>query len=419
MCDVSLWRSYWVSLCLFLTGAVALIIPSGYSFGFYGLGFIGLIFWLFVRNQLLTADVRTFLIPVLVYALGQLVLGLREQMSWRSVDPVLPFLLMVFAVWLLRRYKPSADWFWSGLAVGAVGAACFSGYQALGLGLRAGGYLHPIQFGNIALLLGVLCMVRALITLKPTWMNALMWIGFACGIAASVWSQTRGGWVAIVLIFFWILMHATQDWTWLRKITTVFVLMASIAILGVQLGLSKVIQSRVSDAIVETVAFIETNNQDSPVGSRLAMWRFAVHHIGDAPLLGIGKQGWIALRDQGIANGELSAVFISQLTHLHNEYLDAVIKRGLIGLSFLLVLYLGPMVFFFRPYLNAINVEVKSLAMVGMVIPMMFMDFGLTQVFLSHNSGRMVLVSLWVCAAALLLNAVETSKQSTPITPVH
>ena len=367
MREGALWRSYWGPLFLFLIGVIALIVPSGYSFGFYGLSFVGLVLWLMVRNRLLGADAQTFVIPVLFYAIGQLVLGLREQMAWPSVDPVMPFLLMIFAVWFLRRYKPSADWFWSGLAIGAVGAACFSGYQALGLGLRAGGYLHPIQFGNIALLLGVLCMVRALLTLKTTGMNALMWLGFACGIVASVWSQTRGGWVAIVLIFFWILMHATKEWTWLRKLTTVFVLIASIAILGVQFGLSKVIQSRVSDAIVETVAFIETNNQDSPVGSRLAMWRFAVHHIGDAPLLGIGKQGWIALRDQGIANGELSAVFISQLTHLHNEYLDSVLKRGLIGLALLLVLYLGPMVLFFRPYLNAIDVEVKSLAMVGMV----------------------------------------------------
>lgn len=184
-------------------------------------------------------------------------------------------------------------------------------------------------------------------------------------------------------------------------------LIGSIAILGIQFGLSKVVQSRVSDAIVETMAFIDTNNQDSPVGSRLAMWRFGVQHIVDAPLLGVGMQGWIALRDQGIANGELSAAFISQLTHLHNEYLDSVIKQGLIGLALLLVLYLGPMVLFFRPSLNAIDVEVKSLAMVGMVVPMMYMDFGLTQVFLSHNSGRMVLVSLWVCAAALMLNAAE------------
>lgn len=411
MRDLSLSRSYWASLLLFLTVALTLVILSGYSFGYYGLCFTGLISWLLIRNQLICNDTRTFVIPILVYAFGQLMLSLREQMAWSSVDSAIPFLLAVFALWFLRRSKPRAHWFWSGLAVGAVGAACFSGYQALGLGIRAGGHLHPIQFGNIALLLGVLCMVRALITLKLTWMNVLMWIGFASGIVASVWSQTRGGWVAIVLIFIWVLMHTTKQWTWLRKVTTVFVLIGSIAILGNQFGLSKVVQSRVSDAIVETMAFIDTNNQDSPVGSRLAMWRFGMQQIGEAPLLGVGMQGWMALRDQGIANGELSAVFISQLTHLHNEYLDAVLKRGLIGLALLLVLYLGPMVLFFRPYMNAVDVEVKSLAMVGMVVPMMFMDFGLTQVFLSHNSGRMVLLSLWVCAAALMLNAAEDNER--------
>lgn len=411
MRDVIQLRSIWIAMFLFLIGAVALIIPSGYSFGIYGLSFIGLILWLLVRDQLLGSDTRAFVIPLMVYGLGQLALSLQEQQTWRSVDQALPFLLMIFAVWLLRRCKPSADWFWTGLAVGAVGAACFSGYQVLGSGIRAGGYLHPIQFGNIALLLGVLCMVRALITLKLTWMNALMWVGFASGSVASVWSQTRGGWVAIVLIFFWIFIHATKQWTLLRKSTTIIVLIMSIATLGVQLGLNKVIQSRVTEAAVETVAFVKANNQDSPVGSRLAMWKYAAHHMTDAPLLGIGNQGWIALRDQGIASGELSAVYISQLTHLHNEYLDATLKRGLIGLALLLMLYLGPMIFFFRPCLNAINVEIKSLAMAGVVIPMMFMDFGLTQVFLSHNSGRMVLISLWASAAALLRNALEDNER--------
>jgi O-antigen ligase len=410
MHDAPLWRSCWVPLCLFLTSALSLVIPSGYSYGFYGLGFTGLIMWMFVRTRLLDCEARTFLMPVIVYALGQLALGLFEQQLWRTADALAPFFMMTFAFWLLRQCKPSAAWFWSGLAVGAVGASCFSGYQALGLGIRAGGYLHPIQFGNIALLLGVLCMARALITLELTWMNALMWVGFVGGVFASLWSQTRGGWVAIVLIFFWILIHATQQWSWLRKMATALVLLGSLGVVGVQFGFNKVVQTRVSDAIVETVAFVKTNHQDSPVGSRLAMWQFAMHHLGDAPLLGIGKQGWISLRDQGVADGELSAVFISELTHLHNEYLDSLIKRCLVGLVLLLVLYLGPMVWFFRPYLNAINVEVKSLAMAGMVIPMMYMDFGLTQVFLSHNSGRMVLVSLWVCAGALMLNAVEDNQ---------
>jgi O-antigen ligase len=401
----------WSALYVFLTGAVALVMPSGYSLGFYGLSFAGLLVWLAVRNRLFGKDVLLFVVPVLVYAIGQLVQGLLEQFTWRSVDPVMPFLMLGFGVWFLRRYKPSADWFWSGLAVGAIGAACFAADQALVLGGRAGGYLHPIMFGNIALLLGVLCMVRALITLQLTWMNAFMWLGFASGVMASVWSQTRGGWVAIVLIFFWILAHATRQWSWLRRLATVTALVGCLGVLGLQLGLAKVVHSRVSVAIAETTAFIESNQQDSPVGSRLAMWRFAVQHISDAPWLGVGKQGWVALRDHGVANGELSAAYISNLDHVHSEYLDAVLKHGLIGLLLMLVLYLAPMFLFFRPYLNALNREVKSLAMAGMVIPMMYMDFGLTQVFLSHNSGRMVLVSLWMCAAALLLNAVEDNEQ--------
>jgi O-antigen ligase len=401
----------WSALYVFLTGAVALVMPSGYSLGFYGLSFAGLLVWLAVRNRLFGKDVLLFVVPVLVYAIGQLVQGLLEQFTWRSVDPVMPFLMLGFGVWFLRRYKPSADWFWSGLAVGAIGAACFAADQALVLGGRAGGYLHPIMFGNIALLLGVLCMVRALITLQLTWMNALMWLGFASGVMASVWSQTRGGWVAIVLVFFWILAHATRQWSWLRRLATVTALVGCLGVLGLQLGLAKVVHSRVSVAIAETTAFIESNQQDSPVGSRLAMWRFAVQHISDAPWLGVGKQGWVALRDHGVANGELSAAYISNLDHVHSEYLDAVLKHGLIGLLLMLVLYLAPMFLFFRPYLNALNREVKSLAMAGMVIPMMYMDFGLTQVFLSHNSGRMVLVSLWMCAAALLLNAVEDNEQ--------
>ena len=55
--------------------------------------------------------------------------------------------------------------------------------------------------------------------------------------------------------------------------------------------------------------------------------------------------------------------------------------------------------------------EVKALAMAGMVVPMMYMDFALTQSFLTHNSGRIVLCSLWMCVAALMLNAVEVESE--------
>ena len=136
------------------------------------------------------------------------------------------------------------------------------------------------------------------------------------------------------------------------------------------------------------------------------MWQFSLNQVKDAPWFGHGQQGWSELRDKGIAKGELDS-FIANFSHVHNEYLDTLLKRGVVGLVLLLLLFFGPMLWFFKPYLKSTDTEVKSLAMAGIVIPMMYMDFGLTQVFLSHNSGRMVLVSLWMCVAALLLNAAE------------
>lgn len=294
--------------------------------------------------------------------------------------------------------------------IGAIGGAGIAAYQAIKLGARADGFTQAIQFGNIALLFGVLCLVRALTTLQPSILNVLMWLGFASGVAASVWSQTRGGWVAIAFVFCWVLIQAIRPWPWFKRIFAVLVLLGVVAIPVSQFGLHKVVESRVEEAVIEATAYLDANKQNSPVGARLAMWQFTIQKVGDAPLLGHGKQGWLELRDQAIAKGEL-VPYIGNFSHVHNEYLDVLLKRGMVGLVLLVLLYAGPMFWFFKPYLNTADIEVKSLAMAGMVIPMMYMDFGLTQLFLGHNSGRMVLASLWMCTAALLLNASEDNRQ--------
>jgi O-antigen ligase len=404
------WSDSVLACFVFFVGAASLVMPHGYAAGFYCVVFFGVIVWLFKRDALLSKDAWPFAFPLLAYASGLLLLGLMESAAWRSVDPILPFVLFVFGLWALRRYKPNTAWFWAGLAFGAMGAAGVAGYQAIKLGVRADGFTQAIQFGNIALLYGVLCMVRALTTLQLSWFNLLMWLGFASGVAASVWSQTRGGWLAVALVLGWVLVQAISPWLWFKRVCAVLMLVGVVAIPATQLGLYKVVELRIEQARIETKAYFETHQQNSSVGSRLAMWQFAVQQVGDAPWLGHGKQGWIEMRDQAIAKGELHP-FIANFSHVHNEYLDVLLKRGAVGLALLMLLYLVPMLWFFKPYLKAADIEVKSLAMAGMVIPMMYMDFGLTQVFLGHNSGRMVLVSVWMCVAALLLNAAE--KKST------
>jgi O-antigen ligase len=134
------------------------------------------------------------------------------------------------------------------------------------------------------------------------------------------------------------------------------------------------------------------------------MWSVAVDEIAQAPIFGHGNQGWIEVRNAAIADGRMSS-FSAGFSHLHNEYLNVAFKRGLVGLALYLAMFLVPMMMFFRPHMKYPTADVRALAMAGMVVPMMYLDFGLTQVFLSHNSGRIILGSLWMSIAALLLNS--------------
>lgn len=394
------------SVSLFLVGAACLAMPSGYSLGFYLITLISFCLWIKDRDNLLPTEARFFLWPIVIYGVGSCLLALYEKVASREFDTHLPFLLFLFGFWGLRKFKPNAKVFWLGLATGAILSAFISGYQSIGLGIRAEGFgVHPIQFGNIALLLGVLCMVRAIASSQWSRLNFVLWIGFVAGLASSMWSQTRGGWLAVALIIGWILINATKSWPSAKRVTAAFFVSILLALPALQPN--GLVQLRVTHAVKEFNGYFENAQQDTSVGSRLAMWRLAIGAIMEKPsLLGNGNQGWIELRDAAVADGRLSP-FSSGFTHLHNEYLNIVFKRGFLGLIFLLAMYLVPMLTFFRPYLYDDRPDVRALAMSGMVIPMMFMDFGLTQAFLSHNSGRVVLCSLWMCTAALLLNTID------------
>lgn len=390
---------------LFLLGAIALTVSSGYSVGFYVLCLMGLLSSSqSLRASCIRSDFRYFYWPMVLYSVGNLIMAFADTWSMREIGIYLPYLIAIFGYCGIRYYKPRAEWFWLGIAIGALGAALLAGYQSMFLGMRAGGHTHPIQFGNIALLMGVLCLVRVIANPIIDWLNSLMCLGFISGLAASIWSQTRGGWIAVGFILIWIFATAAKKWQ-RGKLAIASIMMVIIMIIPI-LHTDSLVVNRINEAVSEVNSFIVDNKQDTSVGIRLAMWGVAIHGIKDAPLIGHGMQGWIDARDAAIKDGRLSS-FSAGLSHIHNEYIDAAFKRGLVGLALLLSMYLIPMLFYFRPHLHDDSESVRALSMAGMLVPMMYMDFGLTQVFLSHNSGRIVLVGFLMCIAALMSNAID------------
>jgi O-antigen ligase len=311
-------RSFF-NLFIFLAGASALVLPRGYSLGFFLACLSALLLWLPNRENLIDAKNKWLVWPCILYATGLMAIGLVHQWAWRTLDPYVPFLMMALGVWGIRKFQPNALFFWGGLAVGAIGAAVLAGYQSVVLGARADGFNHAIQFGNAALLMGVLCLVRLLTVRGNRWMDAFMALGFCAGLAASVWSQTRGGWLAVLLILAWALVNGTQDWQPVKRGVASVALLSVLAIPALQPN--GVVQQRVMSAVTEFEGYLESRSQGNSVGARLAMWEFSLHDIPLAPLIGQGLGGWKHARDAGIQSGALDP-FMKNFHHLHNEFID-------------------------------------------------------------------------------------------------
>jgi O-antigen ligase len=107
--------------------------------------------------------------------------------------------------------------------------------------------------------------------------------------------------------------------------------------------------------------------------------------------------GWGSVANYVKISGDTADVF-QHFNHFHNELLDALVKRGLVGGLALLVIYCLPALLFYRQLQHA-NDSVKPLALTGVVLVLATFIFGLTQSFFSHSSGVMVyvfmLIILW------------------------
>jgi O-antigen ligase len=114
-------------------------------------------------------------------------------------------------------------------------------------------------------------------------------------------------------------------------------------------------------------------------------------------VLGWGENGY-KQQMEVLANEGVVDSGILVYGHAHNEFIDAFAKRGILGVIVLLTLYLIPLRLFARHFSEP-DLTKRSIAVAGVLLPVTYIDFGLTQVFLSHNSGVMMyaflLAILW------------------------
>lgn len=404
-------RNY-TSLAAFLLMAIALVVPSGYSLGAVML-LLGSTVLLFARKGPALERRDWWIVAVLVaIALVWIAEAWLDGQGSRGMDKPIRFILAVPVLMLLLAYPPRAGALWAGLAVGGLLTGSWALWQKAALGVeRASGYTYVIQYGNISMLTGILCLAGMGWAVKQPrrgmWL-ALLLLGCVGGVLGSLLSGTRGGWIGIPVVL-WVLYRGygrDLPHRWKASALSALLIIGALAYALPQTG----VQARAAEAVEDVYLYFVEDYRLTSVGARFDMWHGASRLIAQKPVFGWGTSGYQEGMRELAERGVIDHV-TGQFGHAHNEFIDAAAKRGIFGLLAVLALYLVPMRLFARQ-LNAPDLELRALAVAGVLLPVAYFDFGLSQVFLAHNSGVMVYAFLLPVIWALFRQAERKQKQA-------
>ncbi len=389
----------YTSIAIFLFFALSLIVKSGFSLG-AALLFAGSAILIRKSPKPFLRKDDVIIIGVLFsYFVITALINLFHHASLSEYDPPLRFLLVIPVLLLLRVSPPDPRAIWGGLAVGAILAGIFTGWENIALGQgRAGGYTNPIQYGDISVLLGMLCLVgldwaqsqrRA-----KTWIIFLL-IGTVMGVLGAIFTGSRGSWISVPLCLIALCIFHKATFgnrlivTAMGAIIFIFTILYFIPPSGVE--------TRLELATSQTEAYFSDHESETSLGARLEMWRTGLMIAPEKPWLGWGKQGLME-RVKVLAQQGKIDIIVTHYTHLHNEFIDALAKRGILGLLAVLGLYFIPLALFTKKIKSA-GKNARSYALGGMLLCLCYVGFGISQAFLTHNNGVMMfaftLVLLW------------------------
>ena len=258
----------------------------------------------------------------------------------------------------------------------------------------ANNFTNAIPYGDIALLLGVLPLYSVSRRHESGWMNGLAIVGAVAGLAASVLSASRGGWVALPL--FAILLR--MPWrAWLS-------LLVLIVLTGLLLAQFDPMFASRFQAASSDLQLLAAGNRDTSIGVRTQLWQSSLHVFTQHPIWGVGKgllkHTLATLEQQGMITS-----LASTYAHAHNELISGLAETGLIGGVLLLSLYGAPALLFWR-YRNSPYPRVAGIARMGLALAGGFFIFGWTEVLfivaMTTSIYAMLMVSLLGMLAAEL-----------------
>ena len=378
-------------------------------------GFLLLLSLVFFRYRsvvrVLGRDDWRFVLPFLSYVIVAIGLIVWHGDDVSSFDRPSRFLGAVLILTLLLRVRLSPLVVFAGGAIGGLAVGLYSAYEVLiGDVGRVTSFDNAIYFGNGALVLALVTFCGLTCSLHGKhW--SLSWIvllvtGFSGAMLGGILSGTRGGWLAVPLIFL------LAVWTYRRyvfKHPRALVASTSVMLLlGVAFFSLNIVENRIGQAVEQTESYFEDGHVYSSVGLRLEMWRAGWMLFVENPVAGVGEDRFDSALNSLVDEGRVNQAILT-FRHLHNQFVDHAAKGGVLAVLALLAVFLGPMKLF-APYMRSDVPVVAASALMGMGFTLAFMVFCLTQGMFSRNIGVMMYVIVPMLAWTMIRQTESREK---------
>jgi len=347
-----------------------------------------------------------------------LMLGRTHDLN--MIDRPLRMCLMMAAIPVVLVARPPPCALWLGAAGGAVASLALVAFQGLWLGMaRPGGWMNPITFGDLALCLSLLSLAGA-IDATRAWARWSAALGMLAGLAASLLSGSRGGWLMLALLVSLPLLWAPQPqrrhvpWGLALALPLLAGALAALAYALPQTG----VRDRIAMGVTDVRLVLAGNRAPTSLSVRLELWRGGLMLVREHPWAGIDMPAYKRRMREWVAEGKLSpAVFAPpEPPHLHNDLLQVLVTRGAIGLAAWSGILLAPLAFFWTQLRQTQHAQAPALA--GLLLVLAYASFGLTEaIFWSMKANvfyaLLVFVLMgWVLDAGRAPDAVHVQAQT-------
>ncbi|WP_297475177.1 O-antigen ligase family protein [uncultured Photobacterium sp.] len=216
---------------------------------------------------------------------------------------------------------------------------CYAFYFTFYLGLGRSWPLNPIPYGTMLAAISLIALSLCLTSINNK-EKVVTFLAFILSGYGLIMSESRGVWLGFIFslasIFVFFITTKKIVITW-RSVVIALILISGISIISKPL-----ISQRLSQTHQE-YNDIQSGDLNTSIGLRLQMWLSAPMLIEHHELLGQGNQ-YLTSLDNLYHQGRISqSLYKAQPPHFHNQYVDYIVKKGIIGLILLLCLLILPL----------------------------------------------------------------------------